>query len=278
MLRRARFEAEQVGRRVLDTADRLTGRHEELVPPRHLMYDGPPTVAAYRSNGEEFLGYFKELGNLQPTGRVLDVGSGMGRKTRPLTTYLQAEGQYDGVDPVRAGVEWCTRNISTRYPNFRFHHLDIYNERYNATGALRADEVVLPVEDDSVDLVVLGSVFTHMLPGDIDHYLAEIARVLKPGGRSLISWFLLNDESRPLVAQGRAAHDFRHRVEMYMVENPDVPEQAIAFDEEFARAAYAKHGLAIVEPVRYGSWCRRATYLSFQDLVVAERPATSTAG
>ena len=41
------------------------------------------------------------------------------------------------------------------------------------------------------DVAFLTSVFTHMLPEDVEHYLDELARVLKPGGRTLITWFLL---------------------------------------------------------------------------------------
>ena len=48
----------------------------------------------------------------------------------------------------------------------------------------KASEYTFPYEDGEFDVVVLTSVFTHMLPDDVAHYLDEIARVLKPGGRA----------------------------------------------------------------------------------------------
>ena len=53
-----------------------------------------------------------------------------------------------------------------------------------------------PCADNSFDLVFLTSVFTHMFAGDVENYLSEISRVLKPGGKCLITWFLLDEVSR----------------------------------------------------------------------------------
>jgi hypothetical protein len=36
-----------------------------------------------------------------------------------------------------------------------------------------------------------------MFAGEVANYLAEAARVLKPGGRCLFTFFLLNDDARP---------------------------------------------------------------------------------
>ena len=38
-----------------------------------------------------------------------------------------------------------------------------------------------------------------MLSADMENYLKQIARVLKPGGRCLITYFLLNPESAKLM-------------------------------------------------------------------------------
>ena len=52
-------------------------------------------------------------------------------------------------------------------------------------------------------MALLKSVFTHMHPNDVRHYLKELGRVIRSGGRAVITYFLLNDESRALVAQDR---------------------------------------------------------------------------
>ena len=51
-----------------------------------------------------------------------------------------------------------------------------------------------------------------MVAEEVEHYLSEIARVLKPGGRCLISFFLLNEESLGLIARGKSTIDLRHEL------------------------------------------------------------------
>ncbi len=48
----------------------------------------------------------------------------------PLAGYLTDAGSYRGFDVVPAGVDWCRRHISSRYPNFRFDLADLANTRY----------------------------------------------------------------------------------------------------------------------------------------------------
>jgi hypothetical protein len=100
-----------------------------------------------------------------------------------------------------------------------------------------------------------------------------VHRVLKPGGRCLITWFLLNDESELLIHQGRSALDFRHAFENCLTIDPAVPEAAICYRQEFVCALHARSGLAIEPPIPFGAWCGRASYLSGRDVCVAVKPA-----
>src|SRR6266849_2948014 len=126
---------------------------------------------------------------------MLDVGCGIGRKTLPLTQYFDRAASYHGIDVTKAGIDWCRRKISTRFPNFHFQHMDVYNNLYNPKGRTLPSEYEFPFADGSFSFVVLGSVFTHMPPADMAHYLAEVHRVMTQGARCLISYFLLNSES-----------------------------------------------------------------------------------
>jgi SAM-dependent methyltransferase len=117
---------------------------------------------------------------------------------------------------------------------------------------------------------MLGSVFTHMMPADLENYLSEIKRVLIPGGRCLISYFLLNDESIRLIGAGRSTLEFKHAFGKYRTETLEKPELAIAFDEDWIRGLYRERGLTIVH-LDHGSWCGRQDYLSYQDLVLATK-------
>jgi len=252
----------------LDLLDVITGRRDPMIPPRRLafLYGYDPE---FRIVGEQFLQYFIELGGLKPHERVLDIGCGIGRCALPLTHYLSGPGAYRGFDLIPQGVAWCQQHITPRYPHFRFEQADLYNPTYYPQGRQAAAQYVFPYETGLFDFAFSKSVFTHMPPAEIERYLAECARVLKPGGRCLHTFFILNDESRALMGQGKSAFDFRHDLGGYLSISRAEPEMAVAFEEGRVRAMFAKAGLEITDPIRYGSWCGRDTFLSGQDIVLA---------
>jgi len=85
-------------------------------------------------------------------------------------------------------IDWCRRKISSKYPNFHFQFADIFNGVYNPKGKIKPVEYKFPYENESFDFVFVKSVFTHMLPQDMEHYFSEIARVLRKDGRCLITF------------------------------------------------------------------------------------------
>jgi SAM-dependent methyltransferase len=259
---------------------RLFGDLAPMVPPVQMMFDGPRNLEVFKESGEEFLKIYRDVGGLRPNDRMLDVGFGIGRKTIPLTRYLDERSVYEGLEITKAGVEWCSQHITPRRPNFRFQQIDVYNKLYNKEGRYRASEYRFPFPDDSFDFVMLGSVFTHMPPEDVTNYLSEIHRVMARGSRCMITYFLLNEETRRLKAEGAKnvsdlAKDiiplnFQFGDGVYRVTDQLVPELAVAYDEEWVRKLYADVGLTI-ERVDYGLWCGRLQYLSYQDLVLATK-------
>jgi len=233
------------------------------------MHDGPQSYKEFKQNGDEFLRHYVDLCGLQPDEQMLDVGSGIGRKTLPLVHYLSERGSYDGMELVKTAVDWCTEKYTSAYPNFRFHLIDIYNDLYNPGGKYSAAEYSFPFPDNRFDFVVLNSVFTHMLPEEVENYLGEVSRVLKTNGRCLISFFLLNDESINLLENGQSNIDLRHERGPARVQSNERPELAIGFQEQYVASIYQRAGLQISQPIHYGSWCGRTTFMSFQDQVVA---------
>jgi SAM-dependent methyltransferase len=257
---------------MLDSVDVLFKRRDDLAPPRRLMFVGS---GDYRKTGTEFFGYFKELGGLEPDDRVLDVGCGIGRMAVPLLDYLSEEGSYDGFDIVPLGIQWCTDNISCRREEFQFRLVDICNKEYNPNGQVSASEFRFPYPDNRFDLVVLTSVFTHMLPDEVANYLAEIRRVMKPGSKCLISWFLLNDESEQGIRERRSSLDFTFPVGNCLSTNAETPEEAICYRQDDVLGLYEEVDLHIEPPVHLGSWCGREQHVSFQDICIAHRDVDS---
>lgn len=250
-----------------DTLDSLLGHRDEHTPPRRKIFVGDQSH--HRRVGEEFLRYFIELGDLKPNERVLDVGCGIGRITGPLTKYLDESGSYEGFDIVADGINWCRKKITPKYPSFHFQLADVFNKKYNPRGRCRAFEYCFPYESEWFDFVFLVSVFTHMLPEDMEHYYCEIARVIKKEGRCLITFFLWNEESSGLINAGKSVYDFRYGGEGFRTIHEATPESAVAYDEKFIRSLYEKFGFTIKEPIHFGSWCGRENSLTFQDLIIA---------
>jgi SAM-dependent methyltransferase len=222
----------------------------------------------FREMGQAFLSYFVELGGLRPDARMLDVGCGFGRMAIPLTGYLASEGSYEGFDIIPERVRWCAEHISVDHPNFRFHHANIFNKQFNPKGSILGTDYRLPYPDGHFNFVLSVFVFSNMAPDDIAHYFEEIARVTRAGGRFAATFFLLNDESLGLIRDGRSQYPFDLDFGIYRGgEGFD----AVAHDERFVFSLYERFGMKIRDPVHYGAWAGRSTYLTQQDLVFAER-------
>jgi SAM-dependent methyltransferase len=124
---------------------------------------------------------------IPPHGRLLDIGCGCGRAARALIPHPYID-SYVGFDVIAQNIEWCETFIVPAWPTtIRFHHFDLYSKEYNPNGALQASALVFPCADASIDTCFAASLFTHLLEPDAVHYLQEIARVLAPNGRALLS-------------------------------------------------------------------------------------------
>jgi SAM-dependent methyltransferase len=93
--------------------------------------------------------------------RVLDVGCGEGQLSR-LAFGLDGTELFVGVDPTWAQVEVAVK-------------------RSGGPAYARAGAAALPVRTGSFDAVVACLVFEHIR--DVDDAIADVARVLAPGGR-----------------------------------------------------------------------------------------------
>jgi ubiquinone/menaquinone biosynthesis C-methylase UbiE len=216
---------------------------------------------------EQFMSHFRDICALEPHESVLDVGCGLGKLAIPLTQYLDESSRYEGIDIVGERVRKCRKKVSRFYPNFRFQVADIFNTSYNPDGRLKAAEYRFPYADASFDFVFARSVFTHMRPGDVENYIAEIARVLKPKGRCLVTFFLISDGTpRPRVRK------FPFDFGTYRTRAEDVPELAVAYRETYVRALLGEHGLRLIEPIRFGKWSGVEGAVGHQDMVIAVKP------
>ena len=100
---------------------------------------------------------------------LIDVGCGSGRLAKPLSEYLK--GKYLGIDVVPGLVEYARRFVAR--PDWRFEV---------------AEGLTIPEADEQADMVCFFSVLTHLLHEESFVYLREARRVLKPGGKIVLSF------------------------------------------------------------------------------------------
>ena len=252
----------------MDAIDRLTGRADPLVPPRSLQIIGD---GDYRAIGSQFLQYFIELGGLQPTDHVLEIGCGTGRMALALSGFLTT-GAYRGFDIVPDSIAWARKALGRRFPNLRFDHADVRNGLYNPNGRWDADEYRFPCESSQFDFVIATSVFTHMRAEEIANYLSEASRCLNARGTLFATFLLLGD---PADGDRRLLEDrYRGACGDARVVDSSIPEAAIAFPDERVRELLSASGLELVEPIWRGSWRGYPGAGTYQDIVIA-RPTAS---
>jgi len=216
---------------------------------------------------QQLLGQLIGYGGLQPGEDVLDVNCGVGRVARALAYYLARTARYEGFDSARDLVEWCQQSVTVHFPNFRFQHVDIRDPMRNARGTVTPLEFVFPYPPASFDFVFLTSVFTHTRAAEARHYLDEIYRVLRPGGRCLFTCFLMNDVAARLIGAGRSSLQMVHPVpDGGYTSNPDMPEAAIGFEEHEIMDWCVTRGFEL-QKIHYGTWPGRKHADHYQDLI-----------
>ena len=231
------------------------------IPPPDIL---PEHVQkSFIESGEDSLAHLIELCELSREEHVLDVGCGFGRMAVALASYLSSSGSYEGFDVEATKVDWCKENVSSRYPNFNFHIADVYSRVYNRSGDIKGTGYRFPYPDERFDVVFLFSVFTHMLPDDVEQYLSEIARVLRAGGRCLATFLLLNEESLSLIREDESRTNpgsnsqtarFGYDFGSHRLGDPERPEKVVAYDQQYVVQAFERNGFRVREPIRYGWW------------------------
>lgn len=253
----------------VDGLERMLADADADCPPRRLRGVG---AGDFRAVGADLAEQLVGLAGLRPEHAVVDIGCGSGRLALPLTGYLDG-GSYEGFDVDAEMIAWCRRQLAARHPAFGFTALDVANAHYNPSGVVTAADVRFPYDDDSFDVAVATSLFTHLLPDGLANYVAEAARVLRPGGTLFATFCLVDDDVRARVARGEASVDLRHRVRdgagvPFDTIDPRAPETAVGFGEAHVRAVLAAAGLSTAS-IHPGTWSGRRDGFSFQDVVIA---------
>ena len=232
------------------------------IPKQKLRFMGD-TEDDYVRVGDEMVARIGSVIDLAKCSRVIDIGCGYGRISAGFIRSTQFNGRYDGFDLLQPHVAWCAEHLGSE--RAAFHYLPIYSERYNPTGTLSQTDVRFDIPTGAADLIVLTSVFTHMYPDDVVHYLHECRRMLGKTGHVYATFFITNARqcSRPNIHPLPYEHTTFCR---FM--DREQPLHVIAYDEEWLRTQFAAAGLRVEGPIRQGHWSGEPEPFDDQDTVV----------
>lgn len=236
-------------RRLLYLPQDIFRDKKSLIPPKGLMFTGS---GGYESIGKQFFNYFLKFGDINPDSAILDIGSGIGRMAVPFTNYLSEKGKFEGFDIVKIGVDWCKKNITSRYPNFNFKLIPLKNDLYLLNTNESASNLVFPYESETFDFVFLSSVFTHMMPNDVENYISEINRVLKVNKKCFATFFILDEISENAMNKN-GAKQFPHAMTNYSLMDKSVKEANVAFKKEYILNLLQKNNFEVTHFIR-GNW------------------------
>jgi SAM-dependent methyltransferase len=241
-----------------------------------MRMEGVNTLEEWFGWAEEWSMILRMYGGITSNSAVLEIGCGLGRTAFPLRHLLSAEGSYHGFDICSYKIKFLQRRFHKRYANFHFQWADLHNSHYNPSGRTPPTEYRFPYPDESFDLIYAASVFTHMLPNNASHYFREAARVAKPGGRCVFSFFLFDNyrpERRRPFGFAHPDFDFAHQYsdlgDDFAIVFPDDPERMTAYRTSLVEELGAASGLALTEKPVTGMWSGLTpSWISTQDLAV----------
>jgi SAM-dependent methyltransferase len=111
---------------------------------------------------------------------VLYIGVGGGLEALQLAYFCRRVGGVMAVDPVAEMRQAATQNLQLAAQVNEWFETDFVQ-------ILAGDAFALPVPDASIDIVAQNCLFNIFEPADLHRALQEAHRVLKPGGRLIMS-------------------------------------------------------------------------------------------
>ncbi|MBI2617404.1 class I SAM-dependent methyltransferase [Candidatus Gottesmanbacteria bacterium] len=256
-----------------DLLDVLLRKNHSLTPPMSIRLKAGDywSPRYYRGKGYSRFRFFLKFCRPKKNAHILEIGCGCGQMASQLLSFLSSDALYQGMDVNREEINWCMNNIKPLRENFNFSVVDVFNKIYNPGGRVRAHRFRFPYKNSTFDFVILLSVFTHMVPKDVENYVREIFRVLKKGGKCFLTFFLLNKYSLSSLSHKRTAIVFPTKYSDFRLLDPTNPECAIAYNEDFIGEVLKRSGFKKRPFIHYGSWSSRKKTWDYQDLLIGTK-------
>jgi SAM-dependent methyltransferase len=243
---------------------------ESLIPDRSLWVGPMDSVQHFLRWPTEYRIFLQHICGATANSRFLEIGCNHGRTALGLVDLISQEGSYVGYDILKPHIDFANSHFPLVNGRMKFVFADLFNQVYNPAGSIDPLSYIFPSANESIDVAYAASVFTHLLPETIEHYLEETARVLAPGGKAMYSLFILDY----YAGVGESAHSL-YEFEFPVVGHDGVaakyhdrPEAVIAYSMEVLVRIARSKGLEI-DSVVFGYWSTQHVSASHeQDLVV----------
>lgn len=242
-------------------------------PPLHLRRHVGGTGEGINGPGYEYAAYLRLIGGLREGDSLWDLACGCGMLELALED-LGWTGRMTGTDVYKPCIDWARSNISKRLASHNYIHANIYNDLYFPEGTLTIREWFERFDESGFDVVIAKSLFTHLLPDELNAYLEGIADRLRPGGKALLTFFILSEEQARLAAAGKSRRSFQPYCEdgRCAVFRRSAPQSAVAYEQHYLKEKFADAGFRTESLKIYpGIWSGSPVGLSVQDIIVAEK-------
>jgi SAM-dependent methyltransferase len=220
------------------------------IPDGSLHDVGPDTARLGRAKRQ--LALLQHWG-LTPQSDLLEIGCGVGRLAYQLASFLNG-GRYAGFDLSKPAISWLDANYAPLRPDFRFDHVKVQNARYKMRRGRSAARFSFPYEDDRFDIACSFAVFMHMQLKEIENYIRETFRVLRPGGRAVLAMTAITADDRRLPQLPVHGHvRFQPVGDGMYAKHPELLTQGLGFDHELLHKRLRSAGFDVVA-FTAGTW------------------------
>jgi cyclopropane fatty-acyl-phospholipid synthase-like methyltransferase len=253
------------------TRDSLLRHPPTDLPPLSMMRTiGSRTEEHYLTNMRAYVHDLILQAELRPSSRILDIGSGCGRVATAFMRYLNASGEYLGLDVWDEGVNWCQDHITSARPEFRFRSVPATNNYYYSADSGAGNDFKLSfVPSNHFDCIFALSVFTHLRLGDARQYFELIRRSLAPDGLAYLTFFVIDQDMHQFVkrtGQHTAVAPAGDGM-WYAYERQDF---FAGYEEPLLLQQFEEFGLEVVKKSR-GSWAEKPGARLYQDWYLLRR-------
>lgn len=279
----------KLGRKIFALVDILFGKQDKQFILRSRNIQNIPDLRQRRGGKVSYAEWAHVIGIFQTviygilesktSNKVLDIGCGTGLMAIATSNFIEDGGQYTGIDVIKKDIEFDKGHYDNNL--YKFIHFDLANPSYAKQQS--TEKTPWPVADNTYDLVTALSVWTHLKEDDAVYYFKEIKRVLKPGAKALITFFILDDEyERSLERRTNSEGKYHKTSQMKWIFDASAygskdwmtpiwvkhPEDAIGVTKKGLDQLLSTSGLELKHHYQ-GNW-KELPGLYFQDVLILE--------